>query len=204
MEFDSPATINPRFEVLATTELNNRKIQMFAAGRLDRYKIEFSSNPPMPENEILSFLALGVSSDDSRRLRMTDRSAYEQGEAASLVLHSLDFNREVQNKTGLQIGIDEATDQTAANSAFRSRAETDTNAASPKIVIRRQLGPRVGLSVGSTVGVGASTQQEVNAEVQVTRRLSVQGVWNRIETANQDEPGRSSYGVDLKVQKRFK
>lgn len=206
VEFDNPTVINPRFEVIANTELNNRKIQMFATGRFDKYRIEFTSNPPMPENEILSFLALGVSNEDSRRFRTADRSAYEQSEAASLVLHSLDFNREVENKTGFQIAIDEASDDTAATSAFRSRAaETDTNSASPKIVIRRKLGNRVDLSFGSTVGVGTSQQREVSAEVKMTNSLSVQGIWNRTETQNQaEDPVRNSYGVDLKVQRRFK
>jgi translocation and assembly module TamB len=92
MEFDNPAVINPRYEVLAVTEVANRRIQLFSTGRLDDQRFEFSSNPPMAEPEILNLLALGVTGDDTRRFRSNDRSSYEQGEAASLVLHSLDFN----------------------------------------------------------------------------------------------------------------
>lgn len=203
MEFDNPAVINPRYEVLAVTEIANRRIQLFSAGRLDDQKFEFSSNPPMPEPEILNLLALGVSGEDTRKFRSNDRSAYEQGEAASLVLHSLDFNREVQNKTGFSIGIDEAVDDQKGTSAF-SRAGSADSATAPKIVIRRQLGERIGVSAGSTVGVGASIQREVNAEVNVTKGLSVIGVWDSIEGATAEDPKRNSFGVDLKVQKRFK
>lgn len=203
MEFDNPAVINPRYEVLAVTEVANRRIQLFSTGRLDSQKFEFSSNPPMPEPEILNLLALGVTGDETRKFRSSDRSAYESGEAASLVLHSLDFNREVQNKTGFSIGIDEAVDDQRGMSAF-SRAGSADSATAPKIVIRRQLGDRIGVSAGSTVGVGTSIQREVNAEVNVTKGLSVIGVWDSIEGATAEDPKRNSFGVDLKVQKRFK
>jgi hypothetical protein len=204
MEFDNPAVINPRYEVLAVTEVANRRIQLFSTGRLDDQKFEFTSNPPMPEADILNLLALGVSGEDNtRKFRSNDRSAYEQGEAASLVLHSLDFNREVQNKTGFSIGIDEAVDDQKGTSAFTRTSSTDT-ATAPKIVIRRQIGERVGISAGSTVGVGTSIQREVNAEVNVTKGLSVIGVWDTIEGATAEDPKRSSFGLDLKVQKRFK
>lgn len=203
MEFDNPTIINPRFEVLAFTEVANRRIQLFATGRFDNQKFEFSSNPPMPEPEILNLLALGVTGDETRKFRSSDRSAYEQGEAASLVLHSLDFNREVQAKTGLQIGINEAVDDRTGTSVFSRSATTETGTA-PKIVIKRQFGKRIGVSAGSTVGVGTSIQREVNAEVSVTNGLSVIGVWDSIEGATAEDPKRNSFGVDLKVQKRFK
>jgi hypothetical protein len=205
MEFDNPTMINPRYEVLATTEVANRRIQLFTVGRLEGRspRIEFTSNPPMAESDILNLLALGVSGDDTRKFRSNDRSAYEQGEAASLVLHSLDFNREVQNKTGFQIGVDEAVDDRTGTSAF-SRATNADTAAAPKIVIRRQIGKRVGVSAASTVGVGTSIQREVNAEVRVTNGLSVIGVWDTIEGATTEDPKQSSFGVDLKLQRRFK
>ncbi len=203
MEFDNPTVLNPRFEVLAFTEVANRRIQLFATGRFDSQKFEFSSNPPLPEPEILNLLALGVTGDESRKFRSNDRSAYEQGEAASLVLHSLDFNREVQAKTGLQIGINEAVDDRTGTSVFSRTSTTDSSTA-PKIVIKRQFGKRFEVSAGSTVGVGTSIQRQVNAEVNVTNGLSVIGVWESIEGATAEDPKRNSFGVDLKVQKRFK
>lgn len=203
MEFDNPIVLNPRYEVLAVAEVSNRRIQLFSSGRLDNQKFEFTSNPPMPEPEILNLLALGVTGDETRKFRSTDRSAYEQGEAASLVLHSLDFNREVQNKTGFQIAIDEAVDERTGTSAF-SRATNAETATAPKIVIKRQFGQRFGVSAGSTVGVGTSIQREVNAEVNVTKGLSVIGVWDSIEGVTAEDPKRNSFGIDLKLQKRFK
>jgi len=205
MEFDTPGVVNPKFEVTASTDVASRCIQMLAVGRLDKYRIEFTSNPSLPESEILSLLALGVTRADQQSRQTADRSTVEQGEAASLVLHSLDFNREVKDKTGLSIGVDEAMNTIGGQSIFRPRNDTDNqNITAPKIVIRRQIGRRVGLSVGSTVGVGSSIQRNVKAEVRVNERFSVLGAWDTFEGQTSDLNRRNSYGVDLKLQKRFK
>ena len=206
LNFDNPAVINPEFDLTANTDLNGTKVLVYASGRLDKYKIELSSNPVLPEAEILSLLALGLTSDEVRRLKARDRGAFEQGEAASLLLHSLDFNRDVQDKTGFQVDIDEAVNTQAGSSIFRKSSDSDA-AAAPKIVIKRQLGKKVDVSVGSTVGVGTNKQQEVNAEIHVTPGFSIIGVWDKqegVESTSTNSSSYGSYGVDLKLQKRFK
>jgi hypothetical protein len=81
--------------------------------------------------------------------------------------------------------------------------------AAPKIVLKKKLNKNVDISYGSTLGVGTSSRREVNAEVKVTPGLSVIGVWNSSESTTdskdkQTSYGQTSYGMDLKVQKRFK
>jgi translocation and assembly module TamB len=202
MRFDNPAVLNPLYSLTATTEISGRRVQLYSSGNIDRPKIELTANPAMTESEILSLLAIGVS-DDGRRIR-SDRSNVEQGEAASLLLHSLDFNRDVQDRTGFEIQLDEAAEAGAAISAFKPRtAETESTAA-PKIVIKRKVGKRVQLSVGSTVGVGTSSQREVNAEYRFTPAFSVLGVWDTLESVDKSQARNTSYGLDFKLQKRFK
>ena len=200
--FDNPTVSAPVFNLTATTDVNNIKVQLYAAGRLpDRWKIDLTSNPTLPESELISLLAIGITSDDTRKFSSSDRSVFEQGAAASLVLHSFDFNREVQDKTGLRIQLDESVNLQQGTSVFRAQSSTDSTAA-PRIIIKRQLGSNVDVSYGSTVGVGTNFQREVNTEVHVTPGFSVIGVWDNYETDAQDN--RTSYGLDLKLQKRFK
>jgi hypothetical protein len=206
--FDNPQSLDPRFELGAVTEVGGTKIQLFTSGTAGRYKIDLSSNPVMPESEILSLLTLGRTTEDSRRLRSTNVSGIQQSEAASLILHSMDFNRDVKEKTGFQIGVGEALDTMQGASAFRPQADAESTVA-PKIVLKRQIGKQVDLSVGSTVGAGATTQREVNADLYLSPSVSVRGVWNYLEgTSTQDagasQQGRTSFGLDLKLQKRFK
>jgi hypothetical protein len=204
--FDSPTVINPNFDLVASTEVHGVKIQMFAAGNLEKMKrIELTSNPAMQESEILSLLAMGLTSNDARRLNANDLSAVQQGEAASLVLHSLDFNRDLEDKTGFQVRLDESVNRLQGVSAFRPQAQGDA-AAAPQITIRRKLGDRLSLSAGSTVGTGTNKSNQINLDLSVDRDVSISGVFNNYGTygATDTQPTQNSLGVDLKFQKRFK
>jgi hypothetical protein len=114
----------------------------------------------------------------------------------------------------LQIQIDEAVNNQVGTSVFRPRSEADETSA-PKIVIKRQIGKKLDLSVGSTVGVGNNTQRGVNAEYKISPGFSIIGVFDTLEgggtqsnlqnsSSSNSSTSRTSYGVDLKLQKRFK
>lgn len=210
--FDNPTLLNPRFNLSATTDVSWVKVQLYASGRIgdevtrgnqEKWKIELSSTPLMPESDIISLLALGMTASESKKLNSSDRAVFEQGEAASLLLHSLDFNREVESKTGLQIQLDESVNSQDRMSVSRPQAAGNESGLAPKIVIRKQLSKNLDLSYGSTVGVGASSQRQVSAEVKLNPGLSVLGVWDTYQ-GSEAKDRRTSYGLDLKVQKRFK
>jgi autotransporter translocation and assembly factor TamB len=212
--FDNPTVINPSFDLNANTEVNGVKIRMYATGRPDKLsKIEFTSNPAMQESEILSLLAVGLTSSDAKKLSATDLSAVQQGEAASLVLHSLDFNRDLEDKTGFQVLLDESVNQQQGVSAFRPNSQADA-AAAPQITIRRKLNDRMSLSAGSTVGAGTNKSNQINMDYSVNPDLSVSGVFNNYGVNGSTDPQSSaqtttqstqnSFGLDLKFQKRFK
>jgi len=200
--FDDPYAINPRFNASAMSEVNQYKIRVLASGRASQWKLDFSSTPYLPENEIFSVLSSGTSSSDTSRFKSRDRSLVSQGEAASLILNTMDFSKDVQQKTGFQFDVQEAVDSQTANSIFRPQNLSD-NIASPKLVLKRKVGRNVMLSFGSTVGLGTENQKEVNAEYKVTNGVSMLGVWNNIEEVNTRET-RTSFGLDLKFNRRFK
>ena len=211
-DFDNPNIINPRFDLNATTEVNGVRIQMYATGRTDKtkdIKIELTSHPAMAESEILSLLAVGLTSVDAKKLNSTDLSTVQQGEAASLVLHSLDFNRDLEEKTGFQIQLDDTLNPRQGISAFKSQGLTDSQI-SPQIIIRRKLGDRVSLSAGSTVGLGSNKYNQINLDYSVNNNMSVIGVYNNYTISDSADlqstsnPSGYSLGLDLKFQKRFK
>lgn len=204
-QFDNPTVINPKFNLTAKTDLNGVKVQLYASGTMDDKKIDLSSTPVMSETDILSLLALGVTPNETKRMSSADRSSVESGEAASLLLHSLDFNREVQDKTGIQIHLDESTNTQVGSSVFQRQNSSDATTA-PRIVIKKQLTKNLDVSYGSTVGVGTSSERQINAEMKVSPGFSVIGVWDNYESIDsaQEKNTSYSYGLDLKLQKRFK
>ncbi len=200
--FDDPYSINPRFTATAISEVNQYKIRVLASGKSTQWKLEFSSTPFLQENEIFSVLSSGSASGDAGRFQFRDRSLVNQGEAASLILHSMDFSKDVQKKTGFQFDVQEAIDNQTAASIFRPQNLAE-NMAAPKLVLKRSLGRNLSFSFGSTVGIGSRSLREVNAEYKVSSGMSMMGVWNNIEEANSRET-RTSFGLDLKFNRRFK
>jgi translocation and assembly module TamB len=212
-DFDNPTALNPGFYMNANTDLNGVKIQLYAAGHLDQYRVELTSNPTMQESEILSLLAVGLTPNDARKMNANDQSAVQQGEATSLLLHSLDFNREIEEKTGFRVQLDESFNPQQGVSAFRPQSQADTTIA-PQITIHRKLGDRLSLSAGSTVGGGASKANQVNLDLLINNTMSFSGVLNNYGTGTSTVGGngsadtlqtnQTSMGFDLKFKKRFK
>jgi hypothetical protein len=208
VEFDDPYQMNPKFTASGISEVNQYKVKVLAFGRADSLKAEFSSTPFLSESDIFQLLASGITHTESGRFRTRDRTYVSQGEAASLILHSMDFSRDVQSRTGFQFDVAEAVDEQNAQSIFAPRS-ADANVAAPKVVIKRKLGNKVDLAFGSTVGVGSQSQREVSAEYRLTNGMSVMGVWNNIEdvstlSATAGSTTRTSFGMDLKFNRKFK
>ncbi len=202
IEFDDPYQLNPKFDAAAVCEVNQYKIRVLVSGRSSQWKAEFSSTPYLRENEIFTVLSSGSVATGGSRFVNRDRSLVNQGEAASLILHSMDFSKDVQSKTGFQFDVEEAVDTQAATSIFRPQNLSE-NMAAPKVVLKRSLGRNTSLSFGSTVGVGSRNLKEVNAEYKLSPGMSALGVWNNIEGVNTRE-SRTSFGLDLKFDKKFK
>ena len=202
--FDNPTQINPRFSILSFADLNKTKINLSANGRLNEWKLDLTSNPSLPPSEILSLLSLGFTSEELSRQASVNRSTINQTEAASVVLNSLNFNKDLESKTGFQVQLNEAQSSQIGNSLAKAQGTSD-QFASPKIVIRRRVGDNLSLSVGSTVGVGTNQQKEVNAEYSLSDSLSFQGVFNDFQIQSPSISTRqTSYGADFKIQRRFK
>lgn len=202
VDFTSPYAIEPTFSASAVTEISNHKLRLLAQGVGAKFKAELSSTPFLPEPEIYSLLSSGFTTKDVGRFRGGDRTYVNQGEAASLVLHQLEFSRDVEKRTGFAFEFGEAFDNQKAVSAFNPRA-AQQNVAAPKVTVRRRLGRNLDLSFGSTVGVGTQTAREVNAAYRLNSALSVLGVWTAFEGVN-NRDARTSYGIDFRVDKRFK
>jgi hypothetical protein len=204
-KFENPVQVNPSFNLTAVADIGNTKVQLYASGTKDNLKLEFTSTPTLSEPEILSLLALGGSGTQAFQYNPTNSSQSQTGEAASLILQSMDFNRDFQDKTGFEILLDESINPLQGLSIFNSKAPTEQTA-EPKIIVKRRVGERLTLSYGSTVGVGTDKQSNVNAEYALTPGLSVIGVYENYVTQDIDEnlDTQTSYGLDLKLQKRFK
>lgn len=64
IDFDENGPIDPRLDIRAETERDGLSVEVQVGGRSERSEISFSSNPSLPEDEILSRLLFGNSITD--------------------------------------------------------------------------------------------------------------------------------------------
>lgn len=214
-DFDNPAILDPKFTLIGTTEVNDVQIKVFADGRTKRWEAEFSSEPPLPQTEILQLLALGYSTSDLSKLNAQERESVQQTRSAKLVFDALatSLNREALDRWGLEVRIDEtdSTTNPSAQSVFSPGATNQGVGGAPKVTLKKQIGKNVNVAGFRTVpGVGQGVQQGLNAEVELPKGFSLQGVYNQLEGVGAAQQGavnssnQTTFGVDLKFQRRFK
>lgn len=109
---------------------------MLVQGKLKNLKITLTSSPPLEEYDILSLLALGVTSQQLEKRQSGDQ-ATDLGSAI------LSQNLAIKNKLfDVKLSASEAGDA--------------TNVGTPKVTISRQWTPKVSTSVGRTLRTNAT------------------------------------------------
>ncbi len=89
---------SPSFDLVAQSQVREYLVSVKAFGRLDDPKVNFSSEPSLPETDILSLLTLGVTS------RERDRSA-GAGFAAGAILSASGLDQVVQRFLSRDLGL---------------------------------------------------------------------------------------------------
>jgi len=179
IKFSDPS--EPTVHLKAHTEFDETRIDMNATGNLKKLEISFSSTPPLTQSEILSLLILGHSPKENSHLSTEDLMM----KATSILLYSVDFYRELENITGLQIRLKEPI--------------LEQNSTAPQVVISKKINPNLALTWTSPLN-NINQFNQLNLEYQASDTVSVSGIVNK---AVENQSHTVSYGVDLKLKKQF-
>ncbi len=177
--FTNPYRIEPVLDIVAHTTVDAYKVKLSLSGTLDRLKPVFSSDPPIPENEVLGLLATGQAATPGTATPTNDLTqgtgaeAFLYGQAASLV----------GQRVGNLFGLD----------SFR--VEPLTGAAATLSSVRVTVGKRLRRDLYVTYSVDPSgTQEQIfKVEWQVRPELAL------VLTQN----GDGSYALDARWEKSF-
>lgn len=80
--FPGGQRFNPEFDIVAETHVREYDVRMHLFGNLDRVDYELTSNPPLPEREILSLLLTGTAASSDQ---LAGGTGQVQGTAANVV-----------------------------------------------------------------------------------------------------------------------
>jgi translocation and assembly module TamB len=91
LEFNDPKAIDPVIELEAVTKVREYTVRLQVFGRLSDYKVRYVSEPPLAEPDIISLLALGVTSRDRG-----GEAGADLGAAAEALLSVTGLDRHIQ------------------------------------------------------------------------------------------------------------
>jgi translocation and assembly module TamB len=172
---------------------------MLLQGKIDKYTLNFTSNPPRSEKDIVSLLALGVTTESYQNNPVGEQELAKQSyEVGASILTKNKFGRDLQDKTGLEFKVSSSIDQR-------------NNSPSPKITISKQWTPKVETSASRTFG--ELTTQDLKVEYQLNHNVSLIGSWEGREgstatttttTTAEDKKTTDILGIDIEYKLEFK
>lgn len=203
VEYNNMPPDNPRIYLTATTRMiestqddQNRAtehqydINMLVQGRANPPNIILTSQPPLSQREIVSLLALGVTTSG------TGQSSQFQAANTSAAIGSNLLQRAGGRRLKDSFGVD---------FKVSSSQPTADNASSPKVTLSKQWTPKFGASASSTLQ--ANPSNEVKLEYKVNRNISVIGSWEGKENNPEQKKSNESesvFGLDLEYKVQFK
>ncbi len=177
LTFSDPSRIDPYIEIRARAWVQIYEVTVTLTGTVDRLVPALSSDPPLPEGEIVSLLAMG------RRPEVGESGGSAVGVGLASTLLTREINAELEKRARSLLSVDQVR--------VDPFAEVSTGNPAARITVVKQLSPTWTMVVQSNLSA--------NREEAVTSRWML-GPGLFLE-ANRDIDG--TYGLDLKLRRRY-
>lgn len=193
LNFNNPTEINPEVYVTASARVNDYDISILAQGPAKTANIKMSSSPPLAENEIISLLALGITSSQLEQKVQSRAQAEQTGiEIGAQLLSQTGFSKGVKNTLGLDLQL-------------VNQYDSSRNANVSKATVSRKITNKVQASASRALGTDPST--EVKIQYFFNNNISAIGNWEGREfegTENGNSQSQSVFGLDLEFKREFR
>lgn len=203
IQFNNPSDINPEIYLSAQSRVNEYDISLLVQGpakSLASGGLRLSSVPPLPEQDIISLLALGVTSSSQRldQPQLAQSSKDQENQASyeiGAAIIGAPINKRVQSYTGF-------------NLQFSSSYDSLRNINVPKVTLSRKLNNRLNASASRTIG--DQTSYDVKLTYILNQNISAIGSWENRENQdntslrNNEKTMQSIFGLDLEFKREFK
>lgn len=191
VEFETRDRIDPVFDVTAETEVREYRVQVRAVGRLpepgatDRLALVLSSEPPLPQADVLTLLTFGVTSRDTA----VGNAALGAGVAAEALLAVSGLDEQMKRflpeskvlqdpELSVTSQYSEITGQLEAMAVFEAKVFSDR------------------LRLRAATPFATSKGRRASAEVRLDEHVSAQLIWENEETGYT----AGDVGADMKLR----
>ena len=186
LNFANPFRLDPVLNVEATTNIQQYEITLNFNGPASKLTLAYRSDPPLPANDIVTLLALGKTSSEA-----TSRSGgtTQSGTAGASAILSEAISSQLGGRLERLFGITRFRVDPGLGGVGSTGSEQN---AAARITVEQQIARNLTITYVSNV---SSTQQQViQVEYNVNRNISILGI--------RDQNG--TFGIDIKIKKRFK
>ena len=186
------------------SKINEYVVGLDLRGKTKELDFLLKSEPPLSQQDILSLLTLGVTSEKKDKLDESDKQSIISVGLGSLLADQLKLGKDLNSSLGIRFSILPELGEDKS-SKVQGRA-TNKLKSSTKIKLEKKLTEKVDLSVSSTVGGSLEQKQEVNIKLNLNDNLSVQGVYES-RSSNEDEEeteASDSIGFDFIFKRTYK
>ncbi|MBH47625.1 MAG: hypothetical protein CME71_05595 [Halobacteriovorax sp.] len=201
---DGPSKAN--LDLSGRASVAGYSIDLLVNGAADQMNIVLSSDPALPQDEIVSLLTLGITSDISRNLNEEDRRSITTMSLGGFLFDQLQLTRDLDSNLGLKVSL--APEFSSEEGNLIEEASSDTSGSrrlktGTKLRVQSQVGKKTSVSFSSTLGGEVEQKQEMNVNYDFNRAWSLEGVYEIKSSVEENQGGTQSLGADVKYRWSF-
>ena len=186
--FTSPVATTPILDIQASTRIRDYDVTLSINGdpsKPNALHVTYRSEPPLPEADIITLLALGRTQEEAAALQQSGQANIGQEASTAIIAEAL--NATVSNRVQRLFGVSRIKIDPQGLST------TETNLArGPLVTIEQQVTNNLTLTYSTSVS--QTTQQIIQGEYNVTRNISI--------VAIRDQNGVVSIDVRFRTRRR--
>lgn len=197
IKFNDPNELNPELFITARSRIDSYDVNLMIQGKAQKPQLLLSSQPPLEEQDIISLLALGITSQkldkDVESKQQAAQTGYQLGTA---IISANPLNRQIKESLGVDVKFSSAFDDTK-------------NVAVPKVTMSKDIIPNK-FKVSSTSSVNDLQVYDVRLQYLLNESVSAVGTYEKTDsqgtnlTNGKDSAKNSIFGLDLEYKVEFR
>lgn len=204
---DKGKTRNSNLKFIGMAKINDYDVKLDISGTLDNTQINLSSEPNLAQEDLLSLLTIGVTSEMSKNLEVADRQNVTKVGIGTLLVDQLGINQDLNSTLGVNLSVmpefQENESSLITGKSAVSEGSTSRLKSATKIKIKKSINKMVDVSVSSTVGGSIEQTQEMNVNINLNKNFSIEGVYEVKPAEEENTNTPNSIGADLKFRGSF-
>ncbi len=197
IEFNDPNEMNPNLYITAQSRIGDYEITLLAQGTSKNLVIRLSSLPPLPEQEIISLIALGVISTSplDKNVQSSRDKAEQLGVEIGGSVIAKPINKQLESTLGLNLQV-------------TSQYDSTRNISVPKVTLSRRISDRVKVSGSRPVRDSQSydfkLEYQINSNYTAIGSYENRGIEETSTVQTLQPETQSILGLDIEFKREFK